>query len=200
MDTATGRNIDSDKLARLEHLLDRQDILDSLIRFSRGMDRFDRELFLSAFHADAIIDAGEFVGGPEKLYDWASELHETGQSSTHHNLLNHTVEIDGDTAHTETYYLFTGRNRDETNWIAGGRYLDRLERRGEQWKIALRCNAVEWSGMAPTMAIPFEDVPGVHLNGAPSRSKEDPSYQRPLTNKRELRLPDGVGETSTPQR
>lgn len=175
--------------ARLEHLLDRQDILDCLIRFSRGMDRFDRELFLSAFHSDAVIAAGEFVGGPDDLYHWASTLHEQGQSSTHHNLLNHTCEIDGDVAHTETYYLFAGRNRDETNWIAGGRYLDRLERRDGAWKIALRCNAIEWSGMIPTMAIPFANVPDLHLNGVPSRSKEDPSYRRPLINRRERHTP-----------
>ena len=74
---------------RLEPLLDRQDILDCLTRFSRGMDRFDRELFLSAFHPDAIIDAGQFVGGPSSCYDWASELHEQGRSATHHDLLNH---------------------------------------------------------------------------------------------------------------
>jgi SnoaL-like domain len=183
--------IDPERLARLEHLLDRQDILDCLIRFCRGMDRFDRELFLSAFHSGAIIDAGEFVGPPGELYDWASELHEKGQSSTLHNLLNHSCEIDGDLAHAETYYLFTARNRDGTNWIAGGRYIDRLERRDGRWKIALRCNAVEWSGLIPAMAIPFENVPDVHLNGTPSRSKEDPSYRRPLTNRREIRFPAG---------
>jgi hypothetical protein len=175
--------------ARLERLLDRQDILDCLIRFSRGMDRFDRELFLSAFHSDAVIAAGDFVGGPADLYDWASNLHEQGQSSTHHNLLNHTCEIDGDLAHTETYYLFAARNRDETNWLAGGRYIDRLERRDGTWKIALRCNAIEWSGMVPTMAIPFANVPDLHQNGAPSRSRDDLSYRRPLTNRREKRLP-----------
>ena len=58
----------TDTSARLQTLLDRQDILDCLIRFSRGMDRFDRELFLSAFHADATIAAGSFVGGPQALY------------------------------------------------------------------------------------------------------------------------------------
>lgn len=188
---AASRTSDPDRLARLDHLLDRQDILDCLIRFSRGMDRFDRALFLTAFHPDAIIDAGEFVGGPEKLYEWASDLHERGQSSTHHGLLNHSCEIDGDVAHAETYYLFTGRNRDETNWIAGGRYVDRLERRDGQWRIALRCNAVEWSGMVPTTAIPFESVPDVHANGLPSRSREDISYRRPLTNRRKQRLPSG---------
>ena len=181
-----------EKLARLEQLLDRQDILDCLTRFSRGMDRFDRELFLSAFHPDATIAAGDFVGGPVPLYDWASNLHEQGQVATSHNLLNLTCEIEGDTAHTETYYLFVGRNRDASNWIAGGRYLDRLERRGGEWKIALRCNAVEWSGTVPTMPIPFADVPGIAQNGAASRSREDISYRRPLTNRREPHIPSGA--------
>jgi hypothetical protein len=191
MSNGASRTVDPEKLSRLEHLLERQDILDCLVRFSRGMDRFDREHFLSAFHADAIIAAGEFVGGPQDLYDWASQLHQQGQSATQHNLLNHSCDIDGDVAHAETYYLFVGRNRDETNWGAGGRYIDRLERRDGQWKIALRCNAIEWSGMVPTMPLPFADVPDLHLNGAPSRSKEDLSYRRPLINRRELRLPAG---------
>jgi hypothetical protein len=182
-----------EKLARLEQLLERQDILDCMLRFSRGMDRFDRELFLSAFHSDAVIAAGPFVGGPVELYDWASKLHEQGQVATHHNLLNHTCDIDGDVAHTETYYLFVGRNRDESNWIAGGRYIDRLERRDGAWKIALRTNSIEWSGIVPTLPIPFAEVPDINLNGAPSRSKQDPSYRRPLTNKRKLNIPPSVG-------
>jgi hypothetical protein len=177
------------ELSRLANLLDRQDILDCLVRFSRGMDRFDRQLFLSAFHPDATIAAGTFVGGPVALCDWAFNLHAQGQTSTHHNLLNHSCEIEDDLAHTETYYLFVGRNRDETNWIAGGRYIDRLERRDGAWKISLRTNAIEWSGMVPTLPIPFADVADINLNGAPVRAKEDPSYQRPLTNRRRLHIP-----------
>jgi hypothetical protein len=193
MSSADSKSIDRDRSARLEQLLDRQDVADCLTRFSRGMDRFDRELFLSAFHADATIAAGPFVGGPDKLYDWASVMHEQGQVATHHNLLNLSCEFHGEVAHAETYYLFVGRNRDESNWMAGGRYIDRLERRSGAWKIALRTNAIEWSGMVPTTPIPFADVPGIHLNGAPSRSQADPSYQRPLTNKRRPHIPSGVG-------
>jgi hypothetical protein len=181
--------VDSKTLARLVHLLDRQDILDCLTRFSRGMDRFDRELFLSAFHPDGIIAAGDFVGGPEALYEWASAMHEQGQSATHHNLLNHTCDIEGDVAHTETYYLYATRNRDETNWLAGGRYIDRLERRDGEWKIALRTNVIEWSGLVPTMPISYSDVPDIHGNGAPSRSEEDPTYRRPLTIRRKITNP-----------
>jgi SnoaL-like domain len=189
--SATPPNLSADKLAKLESLLERQEIVDCLTRFSRGMDRFDRDIFLSAFHTDAVIAAGPFVGGPKDLYEWASKLHEQGQVATHHNMMNLTCEINGNVAHTETYYLFVGRNRDDSNWIAGGRYIDRLERRDGVWKIALRTNAIEWSGMVPTMAIPFSDVPDIYLNGAPSRSKDDPSYQRPLTNKRKQFVPGG---------
>jgi len=176
--------VDGDRAARMDQLLDRQDILDCLTRFSRGMDRFDRECFLSAFHPDAVIAAGDFVGGPVALYQWASAMHDSGQIATHHNLLNHTCEIEGDTAHTETYYLFAARNRDETNWLAGGRYLDRLQRLDGDWRIALRTNVIEWSGVVPTMPLPFADVPDIHANGASSRTTADPSYQRPLVNRR----------------
>ncbi len=183
------RGVDNDRLARIDELIDRQDIVDCLARFSRGMDRFDRKLFLSAFHTDAVIAAGEFVGGPADLYEWASRMHAEGQIATLHNLLNHTCEINDGVAHCETYYLFAARNRDDSNWLAGGRYFDRLEQRDGLWRIALRTNAIEWSGMVPTLPIPFADVPDIDGNGAPSRNSSDPSYQRPLANRRPLRNP-----------
>jgi hypothetical protein len=174
---------------KLQQLIERQDILDCLTRFCRGMDRFDRALFLSAFHDDATIAAGPFVGGPVALYDWAIPMHEAGQIATHHNLLNHTCEVVGDAAHTETYYIFVGRNRDESVWTAGGRYIDRLERRAGEWKIALRTNLIEWSTMPQAVPLPFADVPDLYANGAPARDCSDPSYTRPLVNVRAANNP-----------
>jgi len=181
--------MEDERAARIDLLLDRQDILDCLTRFSRGMDRFDRALFLSAFHDDAVIAAGDFVGGPAALYEWASEMHAQGQVATQHYLLNHSCEIEGDTAHAETYYLFAGRNRDESNWIAGGRYIDRLDFRDGAWRIAVRTNVIEWSGVVPTMPLPFAEVADIFGNGAPSRDRGDPSYSRPLLNRRAVRTP-----------
>lgn len=175
--------------ARIDALIDRQDVADCIARFARGMDRFDRPLFLSAFHDDAVIAAGPFVGAADALYDWAMGLHAAGQEATHHNLLNQQIEIAGDDAHVETYYLFVGRNHDTTNWMAGGRYLDRLERRDKIWRIALRTTLIEWSGMVPTLPLPFGDVPGLSDNGVATRDRSDPSYQRPLTNRRSLLTP-----------
>ncbi len=174
---------------RIQQLIDRQDILDCLTRFSRGLDRLDRDIFLSAFHEDAEIAAGPFVGSPAELADWSFAMHSQMQVLTQHDLLNHTCEIVGHTAHCETYYLFVARNTDETVMLAGGRYVDRLEKRGGAWRIAMRTNAIEWSSMPPALPLPFGDVPGIDDNGRGSRSREDVSYIRPLVNKRPSNIP-----------
>jgi hypothetical protein len=179
----------SDREKRIDELLDKQDIRECLACFSRGMDRFDKATYLSAFHDDAEMAAGPFVGSAADCWDWAMPMHEEGQILTHHSLLNNTLEIDGDTAHSETYYMFVARNRDESLVMAGGRYIDRLEKRDGAWKIALRTNIIEWAGMPPAIPPPFSDVPDIAENGVSSRSKDDPSYQRPLINRRKANNP-----------
>lgn len=187
-------------LARLQGILDRQDIYDCIKRISRAIDRFDEELFVSGFHEDAVIDAGAFVEAPRKIYAGGADLHETGQLSTLHHLTNHSCEIDGDAAHAETYFFYVGRNRDGGNWMAGGRYADRLERRGGIWKIAFRCTLLEWSGLVPESEVPlFVDVPDLGVNGVSSRSGKDPSYSRPLINRRAVQFPEAPSELGVPR-
>ncbi len=169
---------------QIDHLLNRQAIDDCLTRFCRGMDRFDKALYLSAFFDDAIVAAGPFVGSAEACWDWAQPMHEEGQILTQHALLNRTIEIDGDSAHSECYYLFVARNQDESVMLAGGRYIDRLEQRDGEWRIALRTNQVEWSGMPPAFPPPFSDIADIALNGVSRRDTDDPSYWRPLENRR----------------
>lgn len=180
---------DPDRHARLDALLDRQDIHDCLTRMQRGTDRCDRALFLSAFHADAEIAAGPFVGGPAALFDWSSKLQEMAHSATLHGLLNHHCELDGDVAHAETYYLYIAVNRGGTNTLAAGRYIDRFDRRGGVWKLAARNTLIEWSIVAPTLDNPLAAVAGILANGAPGRAPDDISYRRPFTNLRPPCIP-----------
>lgn len=166
-----------------------------LHRISRGIDRFDRELFLSGYHEDAVISAGAMVTDPASAFDGGSALHDDGQTLTQHHLTNHTSEIAGDVAHCETYYLYAGRNRDGSNWLAGGRYIDRVERREGSWRVAFRQTLVEWSGAMSAIEVPlFSSASDSALNGAGSRDRGDPSYRRPFTNLRELHIPDNVQE------
>jgi hypothetical protein len=186
--------------ARMRNMFDRQDIYECLTRALRAIDRFDRELFLTCFHPDALIDAGGYLNAAATVYDGSAALHREGQTSTIHNLLNHRAEFDGDTAHCETYLMFTGVNNDKTNWIAGGRYLDRFEKRGGAWKIAFRYTLIEWSGIIPPATNPmFDNIADIYANGTPSRSKDDPSYRRPLINRRQMRAVDNPGGLGAPK-
>jgi SnoaL-like domain len=178
-----------DQSKELQAVIDRMAIMDCLTRYCRGVDRCDRELILSCYHPDAEDDHGEFVGSPTEFCDWVIGLHQRDQILTQHCIGNHSCEIDGDEAHTETYYQFNARNLDESMWIAGGRYIDRLEKRDGAWKIANRYCVVEWSGTINAGPIPYADIPDVHASGVPGRGRSDPSYLRPLVNKRAKRFP-----------
>jgi hypothetical protein len=93
-----------DRAQRLAELADRTDILDCMHRYTRGMDRLDRDLVRSAYHDDAVDDHIGFSGPVEAFLDWAFEYH-SGQVRHQHYITNHTVELDGDQAHAETYFL-----------------------------------------------------------------------------------------------
>lgn len=174
-------------LEALRDLLDRQAILDCMVRYTRGIDRLDRELMLSAYHDDAVIDHGDFVGSPEGLFQLSYETNSRYQLTTQLHLSNHTCHLEGDSAHAETYYLYSAyRQGDESVLMASGRYLDKLERRDKEWKIAVRYCPVEWAGTSSAATSGSVSVADRHANGVPSHGRSDPSYLRPLINKRTL--------------
>jgi hypothetical protein len=175
-------------------LQDRQAILDCLMRYSRGVDRLDRELLRSVYHDDAIDDHGMFVGDRDEFADWVVGMHSSTHLSHQHCLFNHFCDLDGDVAHTETYYMFVGMNRvGEPLSMSGGRYLDRFEKRDGRWAIAARLCVRDW---APLPTQPDFDDPSTltairavlppavrdFMATGPkvTRDRQDPSYDRPL--------------------
>lgn len=173
-----------EQASQLRELVDRRQILDCIHRYCRGVDRADRELVLSAYHPDANDDHGTFVGGREAFVDWAFAYHAEHQISHHHMVFNHSCELDGDTAHTETYWLFFGENRVKPDTLSVGRYLDRFEKRNGRWAIAERVCLIESiSDLTPTQL--SEDFRKVMMsNGTSSRGRDDKSYERPLRGRR----------------
>jgi ketosteroid isomerase-like protein len=165
---------------RLQDLCDRQDILDCIHRYCRGVDRFDRDMILSVYHPDAIDDHGLFVGGREQFADWAIAYHRQFQEATHHIVTNHHCELDGDTAHTETYWLFSGINKDGPSSLHFGRYIDRFERRNGRWAIASRACVIEWHAALGPLPMPPEALAAYAAVGVTTRDRKDKSYQRPL--------------------
>lgn len=188
---------DTDRILELERtvqtLKDRQEIADCLTRYARGIDRLDRELILSAFHPDAIDDHGQFLGGPEEFATWAIEMQLDINLMHQHCLHQQSCEIDGDTAHAETYFLVLALNRDGRPWtMTAGRYIDRLERRQGNWAIAHRVMVRDWAvvdelldeqGLLTLTAFGQRPEPvQAFMRGGPlpRRDKDDPSYSREL--------------------
>ena len=144
------------------------------------MDRFDKELLLSCYHPDATDDHGSFVGSPNDFWNYYSAWHTKFNRAHHHSISNTTFELNGNTAHTETYWLFESMNPDGSNGLSGGRYIDRLEKREGVWKIAARACLIEWSGALGDIVIPEAFTNAYADTGISSRDRRDHSYIRPL--------------------
>lgn len=163
---------------------DRADILDCLHRYTRGVDRHDRELMLSAYWPDAFDEHGVAEGVAADFVDWAIGWHHQFQTKHQHIIANHVLELDGDTAHGETYYIFWGENREGPPTLAFGRYVDRFDRRDGEWRIAHRVCVNEKSGQFVDVQIPEEWANLLYKSGPNRRDRSDVSYVRPLTRDR----------------
>jgi len=165
---------------KVDYLFERSSILDCIARYARAVDRHDTDLLRSAYHPDGVDVHGHAVNDMSKFAEWANALHDATFVRHLHCLTTHNCEIDGNTAHAETYVLFGLLKREgQEVWLGGGRYIDRLEKREGSWRIALRKTTIEWMMSAP-------DAPARtkyfldqgYATGV--QGKDDISYQRPL--------------------
>ncbi len=163
---------------------DRHEIYQALLRYTRGIDRFDKALMASAYHPDAIDEHGVAEGDPDQFTDWAIGWHGEFQHQHQHIITNHTVEIDGDVAHGETYYVFWGENREGPPTLAFGRYVDRFEKRDGRWAIAHRVCVNQISGSFNPVDVPEEYLSQMRATGPNTRDRDDISHDRPLTRSR----------------
>jgi hypothetical protein len=170
--------------AQLQELRDLEAIRDCSLRYARGLDRHDEEMYASPYHQDAIDRHGAFLGRRDDFVPWGLSLLASEWDAHTHYITNIRVDIDGDTAHSESYVLFVQRRRDGgSHDVGGGRYIDRLERRDGEWRIAARELLIEWIGQMDRL-----DGFGGSDTHTPGRwDREDPSYHRPFV------LPDPEG-------
>ena len=131
----------------LAALVAKREIEEVVLRYCRGIDRMDRELVRSCYHADATDEHGGWSGGVEAFLEWVWKLL-ARYESTMHFVGNVLVELAGDAAVAESYGVAWHRSPDprpQWNLVTGFRYLDRFERRDSAWKIARRVAVTEWS-------------------------------------------------------
>lgn len=167
--------------AMVQELWNKQKIREVVTRYCRAVDRMDRDLLLSCYHHDGIDDHGFFVGGAEEFWSWVNTYHVNAQSTHQHIITNHSCEIDGDTAHCETYWLFAGVDRKSGGLsLGGGRYVDRMEKRHGEWRIVARKCVPDWGGVPTESPVSPEARAMLAQSGVVARDTSDCSYERPL--------------------
>lgn len=183
--------------AGLRRLTDRAEIHDVLMRYCRGVDRGDAELVRSAYHEGSWDDHGYWTGPGEEFGEFIVARLGEATLRTTHAVANELIELDGDSAHVETYvfaYLWKavgdGGDGGESLDLFAGRYVDRFERRDGRWRIARRTVVHDWSCtpqvLPPALGLPVDAFvqgrrdhadlaldPGRHREPAPDRAPHD---------------------------
>ena len=164
--------MDADLEARLRVVADQQEIHDPLARYCRGVDRRDPALIVDAFHDDGTDDHGTGIATAAELA--RSIVGSLVPRPYMHFQGNELIEVEGDLARAETYFLsFQQRDRDGRMYTRtrAGRYIDRLERREGRWRIAHRMVVDDWNRVDEVK----EAIPEAILRGG--FAPNDPVYQ-----------------------
>ena len=135
----------------LDQIAAHLEIQQVIYRYCRGVDRGDAEIIRSVYHEGALDHHGEFHGPGSEFADRVAAGVQTNRSSGTHNITNILIELDGDVAAVESYFIayhpFPTDDGGETLAIFAGRYLDRFERRDRRWLIADRKVVMDWTRM-----------------------------------------------------
>lgn len=158
----------------IDDIIAESEIKDVHLRYCRANDRRDEELMRSCFHPDAVIELHEpldvdaFIAfGNIMLSQYTVTWHNTG---------NQLVEVDGDAAWAEHYTISSHRiaakgEKPERDFVASGRYIDRMERRDGEWRIARRILLVDFTRLDPNP--PVKPAVGSRTG---ERNRNDASY------------------------
>lgn len=135
----------------LEALLDERAICHVLHSYCRAIDRRDVELLRDCYWPDATNRHGPFTGTRDEYAAWVMALLRR-HIMTMHQLGNILIDLNGDTAHADTF-----------------------GRRDDQWRIINRVTAIEWTHAWEAdreRIAAFGDY-------LPRRDHTDPAYGRP---------------------
>ena len=133
--------------ADLRALADELAIRRLLAIYCRAIDRRDAELLRSVYWPDATDNHGIFNGNAMQFVDFILPMLSSMRSTTH-SISNILIDLRGDIACVETYvqaYHDAPGPEGRVDIVVGGRYLDRMERRDGQWRIAHRQFVMDWN-------------------------------------------------------
>jgi SnoaL-like domain len=131
----------------LEELLDRTAIEDVLYRYCHAVDRCDPELLRSVYWPGATDDHIFWQGTAEDFVDFCMPILRS-RDQTQHSITNVLVRFEHAEARVESQYHAYERLRRKdgtsNDIVFHGRYLDRFEKREQEWRIAERKVQMDW--------------------------------------------------------
>jgi hypothetical protein len=146
----------------LEALVERQAVVDVVVRYATGIDMRDWTLYASCFTDPCEFDFSSWSGRPAAMLtpeQWTTGVRSLNGNfdSTQHLSTNHVVTFQGQDEATCVSYMHAqhwfsaerlaelGHGGDEARWCTlGGYYTNTLRRDGDGWRIR-RCQLnVTW--------------------------------------------------------
>lgn len=168
--------------ASIQALLDKEAIRELVLKYCRAADRHDSEAMRALYFDDALDDHGSYFSGlAMEFIDKLPEI-QAPMQILHHNVTTHNIELDPQNpnyAEGEVYILAmhqaTTPDGELIDFIIGGRYLDKYEKRDGVWKFSHRAILADWCKLAAPSDITLDDgiIAGA-LVGKPGTA--DPSY------------------------
>lgn len=166
----------SQRSSEMQYLTDRAAIQDVLARYFHGLDRCNPEQVRSCFTDDvqAHYDRRPPIKGIEALMDNFVTFRRIQEGkmkvSTHFMGNFNLTRLEGDTAETEINAIaFLVEPGEASDLVAmrSLRYIDRLRRQDDGWRISDRIHTLDWSCQVPAS---FAVTAGSRVSALPVRS------------------------------
>lgn len=132
--------------SELQEVVDRAAIRHCIERLARGEDRRSADLIRASWWPDATYDYGVQGGSFDEYLAWVVPGADVIKD-TQHVLGQSYTELDGNRAKAETHVISYHRvdmGAGDQDTCIGGRYLDTLEKRDGEWRIADRVMLYDW--------------------------------------------------------
>ncbi len=138
---------------RLQRMLDKQEIQESILRYASGVDMRDWELYRQCFTDPVEVDFSSWNGGEPSIIpaeQWVAAVKSTlsGFEATEHTLTNFVIDVRGDEAtavlHVSAQH-YLPNNQGDSTLLLGGYYTHELVRAATDWKIRKARLTVTWT-------------------------------------------------------
>jgi hypothetical protein len=149
-----------------------------LCRYATAIDRCDLALLKSVYWENATDDHGIFKGNAHEFADfiipWLAAY-----EHTMHRITNVTFVLSEEGAADVHSYFMAYHEHGNVQVVVGGRYVDRFEKRGEEWRIAARTVMMDWNQNLKSTA-DWSEGPTYASLPHGRKAPHDLIYSRPL--------------------